>query len=64
MQTLVGLKGRRTVILVTHRLESVVACDQIFVMGSGGIVERGPHAELIRRGGGYARMWREPAAAA
>ena len=64
VQTLVGLKGRRTVILVTHRLESVVACDQIFVMGSGGIVERGTHAELIRRGGGYARMWREPAAAA
>jgi ATP-binding cassette subfamily B protein len=59
--TLRRLKGRRTIILVTHRLESVVDCDQVFVMDGGGIVERGTHRELVARAGAYARMWHRPA---
>ena len=35
VETLVDLKGRRTIILVTHRLESVVHCDRIYVMEGG-----------------------------
>jgi ABC-type multidrug transport system fused ATPase/permease subunit len=57
METLQALKGRRTIVLVTHRLESVVACDQVFVMDAGRIVERGTHRELLRSNGHYARMW-------
>jgi ATP-binding cassette, subfamily B, bacterial len=49
IRTLHGLKRLRTVVLVTHRLESVVDCDQIFVMSHGRIVDRGTHAELVRR---------------
>ena len=64
VETLADLKGRRAIILVTHRLESVVDCDRIHVMEGGRIVERGTHAELVRRGGRYARMWREPASVA
>ncbi|GEO17323.1 ABC transporter ATP-binding protein [Microvirga aerophila] len=60
-QLLIGslqmLKGQRTIVLVTHRLESVIACDQIFVMDAGRIVEAGTHSELIHRGGSYARLW-------
>jgi ABC-type multidrug transport system fused ATPase/permease subunit len=41
-----------------------VDCDRIHVMEGGRIVERGTHAELVRRGGRYARMWREPASVA
>jgi ATP-binding cassette, subfamily B, bacterial len=57
------LRGLRTIVLVTHRLESVVDCDRIFVMEAGTIVEQGTHAQLLARGGRYARLWRRPAAA-
>ena len=55
VETLQALKGRRTIVLVTHRLESVVACDQIFVMDAGQIVERGTHRELLDQNSHYAR---------
>lgn len=55
--TLRRLKGVRTIVLVTHRLESVVDCDCIFVMEGGRIIEQGTHARLVGRGGAYARMW-------
>src|SRR3954453_8348029 len=63
IETLRALKGVRTIVLVTHRLESVVDCDRIFVMSSGTIVERGTHALLLAVGGSYAQMWRRPAPA-
>jgi len=63
IETLRTLKGVRTIVLVTHRLESVVDCDRIFVMSSGTIVERGTHALLLAVGGSYAQMWRRPAPA-
>ena len=40
MDTLRRLKGTRTLILVTHRLESVADCDRVYVLGRGS-VERG-----------------------
>jgi ABC-type multidrug transport system ATPase subunit len=55
--TLQALKGSRTIVLVTHRMESVVACDRIYVMEAGRIVEAGSHRDLLRRGGSYARLW-------
>src|SRR5215207_1080549 len=57
METLRSLKGGRTIVLVTHRLESVTACDQVFVMEAGRIVEQGTHPELLNRDGQFARMW-------
>ncbi len=58
VETLHRLKRRRTILLVTHRLASVVDCDRIFVMDKGRIVERGTHSQLLARGGVYARQWR------
>jgi subfamily B ATP-binding cassette protein MsbA len=55
-QTLSALKGKRTIILVSHRLSTVRDCDQIFVIEGGGIVERGTHAQLLSNGGHYCRM--------
>jgi ABC-type multidrug transport system fused ATPase/permease subunit len=55
IQTLEGIKGLRTIILVTHRLRSVVACDQILVMNEGRIVERGTHQQLSSQFGAYSR---------
>lgn len=60
IETLEGLKSERTIVLVTHRLESVERCDQIYVMAAGTIVEHGTHERLLARDGHYARMLRRP----
>lgn len=46
-----------TTVLVAHRLATVVACDRIFVMENGKIVESGNHYELVKKGGAYAKLW-------
>ena len=52
------LKGK-TVLMIAHRLQTVVHADQILVMQKGKIVERGTHGELMDTDGIYARMFRE-----
>lgn len=51
-----GMKGRRTVVVVAHRLASVQGADVIFVLEGGRVVEKGAHAELLARKGVYYRM--------
>lgn len=50
--------GRRTTILIAHRLSSVLHADRIFVLDAGRIVQSGPHAELSRAAGPYRELWR------
>ena len=49
-------KGR-TVIMIAHRLSTVVGADKIIVLNEGKVAEQGTHAELAAAGGLYARMW-------
>lgn len=52
------LKGK-TVLMIAHRLQTVVHADQILVMQKGKIAERGNHSELMEKDGIYAKMFRE-----
>jgi ATP-binding cassette, subfamily B, heavy metal transporter len=47
----------KTTLVIAHRLSTVVDAHEILVMEAGRIIERGPHAALLARGGRYARMW-------
>lgn len=47
----------KTVLMIAHRLSTVVGADQILVVKDGSIAERGTHKELLEANGLYARMW-------
>ena len=49
----------RTVIMIAHRLSTVVGADQIVVLNQGSVQESGTHAELLSQNGLYAKMWAE-----
>jgi ATP-binding cassette subfamily B protein len=46
----------RTTIAIAHRLATVQRADRIFVLDQGRLVDSGTHAELVARGGLYARL--------
>ena len=51
------LAGKKTVILISHRLANVVDSDCIYVMDGGRIAEQGKHEALLAAGGVYSRLY-------
>ena len=45
-------------IAIAHRLSTIARMDRLVVVERGKIVESGTHAELLRRGGIYEKLWR------
>ena len=52
------MRGRAT-LMIAHRLSTVRNADRIYVVEAGRIVETGSHAQLVKKGGLYARLARQ-----
>lgn len=54
-----ALTAGRTLLVVAHRLHTIMSADQILVVDGGRIAEAGRHDDLVAKGGLYARLWRD-----
>ena len=54
---LMRIASGRTMIIVSHRLCSIVQCHQILVLDDGRVVDTGQHQELLERCGLYRQLW-------
>ena len=57
MQAIHSLAGKKTIILISHRLANVVHSDCIYAMSNGRVIEQGTHAELLAKQGAYSRLY-------
>ena len=55
--TLHSISDQHTTLVIAHRLSTIVDADQILVLDSGEIIERGTHKELLAKQGVYSEMW-------
>ncbi|GGL52937.1 ABC transporter ATP-binding protein [Streptomyces anthocyanicus] len=62
-QAVRALAARRTLLVIAHRLSTVVGADQILVLEDGEITERGTHDDLVAAAGTYASFWERRAQA-
>ncbi|MBQ8995611.1 MAG: ABC transporter ATP-binding protein [Oscillospiraceae bacterium] len=54
-----SLTKGKTVIMIAHRLSTVIHADKIIVLDRGKVVEEGTHTQLVSQDGLYAKMWKE-----
>jgi ATP-binding cassette, subfamily B, multidrug efflux pump len=57
-EQLLSLMEGKTVIAIAHRLSTIARMDRLVVLDHGKIMEEGTHAELLRLGGHYEKLWR------
>ncbi len=59
IQAIDTLKGERTIVMIAHRLTTVMNCDVLYMMENGRITDQGTYAELLARNAGFREMARE-----
>src|SRR5882672_3314315 len=59
LEALGRLTASKTVIVITHHLETIIKADVIFTLKDGRIVERGAHQQLLAQGGIYAHLYED-----
>ncbi len=52
-----ALAGRKTVLLISHRLANVTDSNEIYVLEHGNVVQHGTHSALLQHGGAYRTLW-------
>ena len=57
MRNIKALSGKKSVIVISHRLENVVPSDMIYYMDNGEVRESGTHAALMAQQGGYSALY-------
>ena len=57
MRAIDEISARHTTLIISHRLSTVVDADRIVLLEDGSVRETGSHAELLAKGGKYAKMW-------
>ena len=55
----VELTKDRTVVMIAHRLTTVMGADRIIVLNEGKVAEQGTHDTLVKAGGLYSHMWED-----
>ena len=58
LNTLEQLRGKKTIILISHKLSLIQNVDKIFVVDSGKIIEQGQHKNLVALDGVYKKLWK------
>ena len=58
LNTLEQLRGKKTIILISHKLSLILNVDKIFVVDSGKIIEQGQHKNLVALDGVYKKLWK------
>ena len=56
-EAIIAASNRKTVLVIAHRLSTVVNSEQIIVMDQGEVVEKGSHQELVEMNGKYKELW-------
>lgn len=56
-RALTGAEGDRTILVIAHRLETIVGADTVVLLEDGSIIERGRPAELLAQNGKFAAFW-------
>jgi ATP-binding cassette, subfamily C, bacteriocin exporter len=51
--------NQKTIIIIAHRLSTVINCDKIVVLHEGNVIEEGTHPELLKRGSHYLNFWQQ-----